>query len=236
MTQFEALFGIKKSQVKKNCVILPLLMKGALEGFGIRNFSRARLYGAGFNDDFTLIHSGLGVGLTGDAILHLEDTPCRNVVLFGSCGLVREAPDLNIGSLVTPVDCYAQESFSELLKNKSFSKEALHPDSAMLGRFSDNCKGVSVREVTCLTISSLKLEEEMTGLFVKRRIDVVDMECSAFFNAAAFTKIKALALFYASDIILKEPFYLPRTLPQKAAVASAIKNAAGLICELLKKS
>jgi len=236
MTQFEALFGIKKSQVKKNCLILPLLKEGLLGEFGIGNFSRARLYGAGFNNDFTLIHTGLGAGLVGDAVLHLEDTPCRNVVLFGSCGLVRESSDLNIGSLVTPVDCYAQESFSELLQKKNFSQELTHPDSALLGGFLENCKDAKVREVTCLTIASLKLEEEMTDLFVKNSIDAVDMECSAFFSAAAFTKIKALTLFYASDIILKEPFYLPRTPSQKEAVAFSIKNAAGLICEFLKKS
>lgn len=236
MTQFEALFGIKKPQVKKNCVILPLLKEGILGDFGIRNFSRARLYGAGFNDEFTLIHTGLGAGLVGDAVLHLENTPCRNVVLFGSCGLVRENPGLSIGSLVTPVNCYAQESFSEFLKNKSFSKEVMHPDSAMLGSFLENCGQTVVKKVNCLTIPSLKLEEEMAGLFVKNNIDVVDMECSAFFSAAAFTKVSSLALFYAGDVILEEPFYLPRAHSQKKTVAFSIKNAAGLICEFLKKN
>ncbi len=235
MTQFEALFGIKSSRIKKNCILLPLLPKGLQNEFKIDNFKRGKLYAAGGNNDFTLIHTGMGAGFTGDAVLHLKKSRCKNVMLFGSCGLVKARSGLSIGSLVSPVKCYANESFTELLLAKNVEPRVFYAQDKLLAEFLKYGQRAGLKEVNCSTLASLKLEEEMVDLFIRKSIDVVDMECSAFFSAAAFSGLNAIACFYISDIIKDKPFYLSLDSDSKSALSCAIKKAAGLVCEFAKK-
>lgn len=236
MTRFEALFGIKNSQVKKNCLILPLLQKGILDGFNIKDFSRGRLYGVGNNNDFTLIHTGLGAGFVGDAVLYLKETPCQNMILFGSCGLVNPKNDLSLGSLVSPVECYANESFTELLTGSGDAPLAFHPHRGLLKSFLVANPEAKIREVICSTLASLKLEEGMADIFTEKKIDVVDMECSAFFSASNFTGLKSAALFYISDIIKKQPFYNKLDSKSRLKISFAIKKSSTLICEFIRRN
>jgi purine-nucleoside phosphorylase len=235
MTQFEALFGIKSSSIKKNCILLPMLPKGILNEFKIGNFKSGKLYGTGDNDDFTLIHTGMGAGFTGDAVLHLKESPCENVILFGSCGLVKARNGLSIGSLVSPAKCYANESFTDLLLEKNIEPKVFYAQDKFLGDFLAAGEKMGLKKVNCSTLASLKLEEQMVDSFIEKGIDVVDMECSAFLSAAAFSRLNAIACFYVSDIIKDMPFYLGLDPDSKSALFSAIKDAAGLICEFAKK-
>ncbi len=235
MIQFEALFGIKSSRIKKNCILLPLLPKGILNEFKINNFKSGKLYGVGDNNDFTLIHTGMGAGFTGDAVLHLKESPCENVILFGSCGLVTARNGLSIGSLVSPAKCYANESFTELLLQKNVESRVFYAQDKFFGDFLAQGEKIGLKKVNCSTLASLKLEEQMVDLFIEKGIDVVDMECSAFFSAAEFAEINAIACFYISDIIKEKPFYLSLDPDSKSALCSAIKNAAGLVCEFARK-
>lgn len=235
MTQFEALFGIKSSLIEKSCILLPLLPKGILNDFGIDNFKRGKLYGVGDNFDFTLIHTGMGAGLVGDAVLHLKESPCKSAMLFGACGLASSKDGLSIGSLVSPFRCYANESFTELLLAKNAAPRVFYAPDKLFGDFLKYGERFGLKKVSCSTLASLKLEEDMAGTFIKKNIDVVDMECSAFFSAAEFAGINALACFYISDIIKDKPFYLSLGPDSKSALSSAIKNAAGLVCEFVKK-
>ncbi len=235
MTQFEVLFGIKSSRIKKNCILLPLLPKGILNEFKIDNFKRGKLYAVGDNLDFTLIHTGMGAGFVGDTVLYLKETVCRNIMLFGSCGLVMARNGLSIGSLVSPFKCYANESFSALLLAKKVGQSVFCAHDKLFGDFLKYGEKTGLKKVNCSTLSSLKLEEDMVDSFIESDIDVVDMECSAFFSAAKFTGLNALACFYISDIIKEKPFYLSLDTDSKSALSSAIKNAAGLVCEFAKK-
>lgn len=235
MTQFEALFGIKSSRVKKTCILLPLLPKGILSELKISNFKSGKLYGCGDNDDFTLIHTGIGAGFTGDAVLYLKESLCENVILFGSCGLVKARNGLSIGSIVSPAKCYANESFTELLLEKDIESKVYCAHDKFFADFLANGEKSGLKKVNCSTLASLKLEERMVDLFIEKGIDVVDMECSAFFSAAAFSGLNAIACFYVSDIIKEKPFYLSLDADSKSALSSAIKNAADLVCEFAKK-
>lgn len=61
-------------------------------------------------------------------------------------------------------------------------------------------------------MSSLKLEEDRHEWLIQQGVDVVDMECSAFFSAAQYAHLSALAVFYVTDIIKDRPFYKERSL------------------------
>lgn len=223
---------MRPGQVRKNCILLPCANKDILAGFGIKSLGRGKLYGCADAGDFTLIHTGMGVGLVGDAVLYLKETSSYNVVLFGSCGSVGS---LGIGRLVLPVRCLAQESFTEMLKHRNQESRVFYPDhdltEALLGVDQDSL----VKKVTCMTISSLKLEEERAMDLRGEGIDVVDMECSAFLSAAQSVKLKAFGLFYVSDVVKEKPFYEVLNQKDKKLLQLSIEKAAGMLCDFMRE-
>ena len=236
MMRFQTLFGIKESQVKNTCILMPLLGKDTLKGLGVEGFSRGRLYGSGNSPFFTVIHTGIGAVLLGDAVLYLEETPCQNIILFGSCGLVKQEKDLNIGSLVVPDKAYSLESFSGMLLKDAKDWKVFHGDSVLLESFLNENKTHNIKKVACLTLSSLKLEEDYLDLFREKQIQALDMECSALFSASRHIGRKGMALFYVTDIIDKKPFYRALTREDKSVLSSSIKSATNILCEFIKKN
>ena len=235
MKDFEVLFGITTQEVRGTCLLMPFISKDALQWFGIRRFARGKLYGAGNSRNFTLIHSGLGPALTGDALLYLKDTGCKNVILFGSCGLLAQNNGLGIGSLISPLKAYSLESFSRMLANQEIALDVYYPDKKLLEDFSSAASN-SISPVNCATVSSLKLEEERKGAWLKQGIEAVDMECSAFFAAASHSGLKAIAVLYVTDIIGVKPFYQNMGLKDKAKIFLARKKAAGLLCKFIQEN
>ncbi|MBU4458080.1 MAG: hypothetical protein KJ902_04985 [Candidatus Omnitrophica bacterium] len=231
MTKFKTLFGIKETDVKNTCLLLPLIKKDMLHGLCIERLSRGRLYASGNNSSFTIIHTGVGAGLLGDAALYLENTKCQNIIVFGSCGLVDEIDNLNIGSLVSPSLSYSLESFTEMLSG--YSKWESHkPDKKLLEYLINN----KVKKVTCASLGSLKLEEGYIDIFKEKNIDVADMECAALFSAVRCIKKKAAALFYVTDIINKKPFYRNLTTEDQRILSLSIKSAINILCKLTEEN
>ena len=235
MKDFEVLFGITTQEVRGTCLLMPFISKDALQWFGIRRFARGKLYGAGNSRNFTLIHSGLGPALTGDALLYLKDTGCKNVILFGSCGLLAQNNGLGIGSLVSPIKAYSLESFSRMLSDQDIASDVYYPDKKLLEDWT-SAAGSVITPVTCATVSSLKLEEERKGAWLKQGIEAVDMECSAFFAAASHCGFRSIAIFYVTDIIGVKPFYQEIGLKDKAKISLARKRAANLLCEFIQEN
>jgi len=231
MTKFETLFGIKESEIKDTCVLMPLLPKNALSLFGIKDFQRGKIYSSGNAENLTLINTGVGASFAGDAALYLADSGCKDIILFGSCGLVKSSGNMAIGSLVAPIKCCAMESFTNmLLKNNGF--KTFYPDKDMLESFLNDNK--IVQKVNCATLGSLKLEEESGSLFTEKDIQVADMECSGVFSAGAHKHLKAIALFYVSDIINEKPFYSEFSPDDRLRVASSIASGVKSICRFVE--
>jgi len=226
MTKFEKLFGMATKDVKENCVLAPMINKEIIAGLGIKKITRGRLYGSADMKAATFIHTGMSAALVGDAVLYLKETACKNLYLFGSCG---STGALDVGMIVAPSVSYADESFSAALYKKN-EIPAFYPDKVL---FEKLIQGNGLRKVVCQTIASLKLEEDRAELFRSRGVDVVDMECSAFFSAAAYSGLRALALFYVSDVISKKLFYEPLLLKERKVVEGSIKTGAGILCRNL---
>jgi purine-nucleoside phosphorylase len=236
MTKFRALFGLDASEIKENCILLPLLPKGILAELKVDSLAKGKLFCSGNSAEYTIIQTGMGPAFTADAVLYLKETACKNIILFGSCGLVHKNTGLDIGSLVVPSKCWENESFSELLIDKFKKEKVFYPDADLMTVLLNVGQRTGVKEVSCATLGSLKLEEQMQDLLIKEQIDVVEMECSAFFAAAKYCKLKAAALFYVSDIISEKPFYFEMEQELKTKIASSIKSAVNIICESFKKS
>jgi len=234
MDTFKILFGIEKSDVHKNCILLPLPSKELSEMLGLSDFSKGRLYASAGATHCTVIRTGVGPAFAGDAVLHLADTRCENVILFGSCGITETVAMLRIGSLVVPSSCYSAESFTELLGGDRHPWKMHHADTTLhdlLLRYADG----AAADATCLSIGSLKLQEEKLPLFKENGIDVLDMECASVFAAAAHIKRRAVALLYSTDSVRTQPFYAHMPRENRAALARSAKNAAHILCEFIEK-
>ena len=132
MEIFKKLFGIEAERVQASCVVMPFVTKEVLREFGVEDLSRGQLYGAGNGECCTVFHTRMGASFTGDAVLYLSQTPCRELYFLGTCGLLYRTPGIKIGSLVSPSHCYAQESFTSLLSDSRSIGISSSPDQALL--------------------------------------------------------------------------------------------------------
>ena len=196
MDTFKKLFGIEKSLVKPDCILCPLdevaLFGGSRAGergeyFRVADSPRATLVGTRYNR------------LAGDCVLHLADSPCRNVYLFNCCGGVGGG----VGAAYSVRKAFDFESFSGMLAGKTDA--ACHlPDEGLAGEFSAYS---GLPEGTCATVGSLALEEENLPRFRGLGVDCLDMECSAVFSAAKKAGKRALALLYVSNSVPDKPWH-----------------------------
>ncbi|PIQ89944.1 MAG: hypothetical protein COV72_00525 [Candidatus Omnitrophica bacterium CG11_big_fil_rev_8_21_14_0_20_42_13] len=230
MNEFKILFGTDKGAIKHNCLILPYLSRQLMIRLGIVNMPRGKLYAVAQAKNFSIIHTRMAPAFLGDAVLYLKDTPARNLMLFGSCGLVDKSQGLDIGDLVAAEKAYSFESFTQMLSEES-KPGIYYPDGKMLDcllRLKPRLK-----KVICATVGSLKLEDG-NPIFNKYGINIADMECSAFFAASGYIKRAAAAIFYISDIIGKKPFYSKYGPADKKAISRAVESAAEIICQISK--
>lgn len=231
MNIFSTLFGTEALSIKETCVLTPFLNKNILDGFRITKQKRGAVYSVGTNGLFSLIHTGIGSTFVGDAVLYLENTPCKNLILFGSCGAVKRTKKLGVGDIVTVKKALCQDSFVDMLLERK-TRDIFYPDRNFLAKISSN----KLPEVTCLTVGSLKLEEEYLERLRYGSIDIVDMETAAFFAAAEFVRKKAVAILFVTDILKSFPYYNVLKRENRALLKSLTRKASSVVYELIKNS
>ena len=233
MDAFEILFGVERSAVKGVCLVMPFIRKEVLKRFGVEKLSRGKLYAAADCRNFTLVRSGIGPAFTGDAVLHLGETGCRTLLFWGACGLLRQGLGLEVGSLATPSKISSLESFTGLLSGEAEPVEVPGPDGDLQRELIDSTGGL--KEVSCLTVGSLKLQDEKAESFLEKGADVVDLECASFFAAAHHSGLPAAALLTITDIVGQKPFYLKPDPEDRAALSASSSRAVEIICWLIEE-
>ena len=235
MSNFKTLFGIEPSAIQKTCIVIPYLAHGLLKSLGIEGLKKGKLYTTANTDTFTFIKAGIGTLLVGDAVLYLEETNCQEIIYFGACGLVKETDTLTIGSLVCPKVSLSFESFTDTLLRYTNKITAQYPDQELFQFFLNNELAQKIQPVTGMSIGSLKCEESYTEFFDEKGIEVIDMECSAFFSAAQYIRKKAIALLYVTDIIGKKSFFEPLEPHDTLQISLAIQTAGTVIQSFCKR-
>lgn len=215
---------------------MPILSKNVLKYFGINSLAKGALYPSQSTRNLTLIRVGIGPAFTGDAALYLKNTACQNIILLGSCALIKEEGSLKTGSLLLADKAYNMESFSRMLSCKNLESPLFNADKKLIENLFLAGTPHIIKRVTCVTTGSLKLETEFRDLFLHNNIEAVDMECSALFSAATAIKRKSAALFYATDVIGEKSFYTPFGDHEKTAVADSIRKAAGILSEFAEQT
>jgi purine-nucleoside phosphorylase len=179
-------------------------------------------YASANNDVFTLIYTKMGAPFVGDAVLHLKETRCENLILFGSCGAVKQTPATNLGSIVIARKAYDFTNFSQLLAGNKKIFAAWDADKSLVDKLIKKGMAQDAALVNCATFGSFYLEEKYQKLLVQKDINVVDMECTAFFNAARHIKRKAAAFFYVTDILKKQHVFASLPLESQNKINASI--------------
>lgn len=234
MIPFKNLFGIQSQEIKRTCVITPFLSKGLTRDLKIPQMFKGNPFAAGQSKHFTLIYSQIGAPFVGDAVLYLQNTFCENLILLGACGLVHKKASLDIGSLVAPTMSFSLESFSKLVDQNYDKIDSYYPSEALLNQFLEFKTPFKISKTTCATVGSIQLEEKYLESFKQNAIDVVDLECSAFFCAAKHINRKAIAFFYITDILKEKELHTPLSAKDRGSLRQAQKNIAKLISDFSK--
>ncbi len=156
----------------------------------------------------TMIRTGIGAPLTGDALLALGSTPCKRLIFIGSTGALQ--PDLNIGDLVIPTLSLSGDGFSRYLQPglppaDTFLQPAF-PDeffSITLNGYANAlapAAGFAVHRGTIFSTDSIAAQFPLLDDLAREHdCCAIEMETAAVFAAARFVNIQATALLAVSD-------------------------------------
>lgn len=223
-SQFRYLFGVEAAEIKPTCILVPFMSKGLLQTFGVKQFSRGNPYGCGNGDNFTLIYTHMGALFVGDAVLHLAEAPCQNLILFGACGLVQKHDKITLGTMTVPTESMAMEGFSDLLAQNNYPCVTCRPNAPLLNRLKQSTSE-PIQDVRCVSFGSLMLESTYQNQLIKQGIDVLDMESAAFLGAAQHIKKQAIALLYVTDIVGELPAYRKFLHEERVIINSAVEKS-----------
>lgn len=227
-SKFEILFGLKESEISENCLLMPIIPKFLFKKKSLHNIAVGKLYSTIKRSQYTLIHTRVGAGFVGDAVLYLKNTSCKRIILLGSCGVLKDKQGLSLGSFIIPEKSYSFESFSGFLLHNDLHPESYTPDETYKNAFIESIQ-TKINTGICATIASLKLEEDRYSSLLDLNIDVLDMECSALFSASKATGLKAFSMFWISDIITTSPYYRALDPSATGKINNAIVSSFSLV-------
>lgn len=232
-TEFEELFGVPVSEVKKTCVLSPIPNKTLVDDLKIEIHSPGKRFQVGTAPLMTFLYTHLGAVNMGDAVLYLEKTSCENLILLGECGLLLGHTNLDVGSLVVAQRSLALESFCLTTSGEYLKGEAFLPffvgDKKLIGPLTQCGKdiGVEIPPAVCASIGSNHRKHNHTSFYKKNHIEILDMECAAFYCAADYIRRPAAAVMYVSDLIQEIPSPIDSTHQQK--ISQAHHNTARIL-------
>jgi len=234
MDKFKTLFGMEKRDIKRTCVLAPVVTREILKTFELDFLEKGAVFSAGNNKYFTLVNTRIGGGFLGDAALMLAGTACERLILFGSCGAVNKK--LRIGEMVAVEKALSQDSFIGMLNKRPVSNMFL-ADAGFLRRIALFKDKYPFHAVTSLTVGSLELEEQYIEYLENSSIEVVDMETSALYAVAQQTGKKAVSLMFISDILGQAPYYeqLAKREEMSAVYHECAKNFYGIIKDITEE-
>ncbi len=223
----DRVFGCSVKNFERTCVLMPFLHRSVLEGLGLTELSKGFPYRAGSAHGLTLIETRMGECFAGDAVLLLQDSPCRQIVFIGSCGCLPSS-GLGVGSLVLVGKSYDIGSFSQILTGRPPVGGPVPTADLLREELADR----KLPTVTAASVNSILLEPTLIDRFQALEVDVVDLESAAVIQAATHIGRPILAVLYVTDRIgIDNPYEMPQQSSEK--VFDAQRNAVDVIRSLV---
>lgn len=198
---------------------MPLFSKEASNGFFVKTAYTDKVTVIGLKNNF----------LAGDTVLYLQNSGCKKIYLFGSCGGVG---DIESGDIVMIDKAYNFESFSKMVTRD------VNPDFFVSSKeLSDKFYGKNLYEDLIKTnsacVSSLLLESKYVNWFKENGVCAIDMESSIVFSAAKEIGVQAVCFMYVADHIEKSPFGQTPDEKMRQRISFARKNLARMIMDFI---
>ena len=205
---FQKIFGLPAAEIQPVCILAPFLMPGMLRALGVQVLEPGYPYRSGNGKFGTLIHTRMGAGFVGDAVLFLRECPVKALFLLGSCGAVRDDPALALGTVVVPDEAMSLDGFAALRDGLRQPGPLSHPAPALLSLANRHPQTANILQIHAASMNSVFLEESWQADLRAWNRDVIDMETAAFFLTAQAAGLPALAVLYITDILSKSHPYL----------------------------
>lgn len=210
------LFGCDPSDISRNVIISPIWSLGSFleKADKVKKTFKGWYRGVAIiykGMDVTIINSCIGAPLTGDCVIALGYTYCKNILFSGSAGGIND--NYNFGDLLICSCAVIGEGFSR------YHKDSLHKDcfgeevagstelaEILFKKTKEKAgkAGLNTHQGRIYTTDSILGENEESFAFMKDRgCDAVEMELSAVFTASKKIGRKAAGLITISDLPLK---------------------------------
>jgi len=170
---------------------------------------------------FTYIRTGIGAPRTGDTILALGLSKCKNVFFIGSAGALTSK--MRIGDVIIPEysitgDGYSRYLTSGTLKESDCFTEKVYPDTGLNNKLEEIVKnlsgadGVNIHKGRVFSIDTIFAQFAHIDEIKGYGCNCIEMETAAFFKASAVAGINAAALLQVSDnTVINKSLYSGRT-------------------------
>lgn len=245
---FKFCFGADPDKISGKAVVTPVVpVQLFKQHLAVEDEFKGKLY-SGFTGEadgvsVTVIRSGIGDRLLGDAVMMLAGAGVKELLFLGSCGGLSAC---EIGDIVIAEAAMNGEGFSRYFE-ETFSIDRLidqsrsvSADSAMVNAFSaylGRCKEHTsrLRNGNIFTIGSLTAEVGETLAAIQGRGFIgIEMELSAVYRAAKVTGISAAGLLVVSDLPVSKGFWEDAGQERKPAygesIEAAVKCSVGFLC------
>jgi hypothetical protein len=197
MDLFSKLFSASPKNIKTKVIITPFLYKGISSDLKLGAFKHGEQFWTAQSKDFTFIFTYPGAYNVGDAVLYLKETKAQDIVYYGACGLIKDRPNLRVGSIAVVKKAYNCESFTSLVNS-----EIERPAKIKLPKQNPFAKDFI--PISIASFGSIKLEKDYRPILAKYKIDGIDLETTSFYSACRKIKRIGTALLYSTDIIGRE--------------------------------
>ena len=174
------------------------------------------------NLSFTMIRTGIGAPLSGDATIALGCTPCTHIIFIGSVGGLDVAQ--SIGDLAIATRSYSGDGFSMYLPDSTdgphwqpsqsaMPEQELQSSIVQTSRVKADSNGVALHIGPVFSIDTILAQFQHLDWIVDQLGCIgIEMETSAVFRAAQLCGIRAAALLQISDVIpARKSLYSGRT-------------------------
>ncbi len=173
----------------------------------------------------SVIRSGMGAPATGDVVLALGCTPCRQIIFTGSFGGLMEK--ISIGDMMVVTEAVSGDGYSTYLGPEELSSQKLctpaKPDPELTDLLEQNAVKYNIHQLTSLykgrifSADSILCEYHHLEMMTDKYDCLgIEMETAAVFNTASLVGIQAAAILMASDVIpVKKTLFSGRTKQDK---------------------
>ncbi len=157
----------------------------------------------------SIVRSGVGAPLAGDATLALGCTACQRIWFAGSVGALRQ--DMRIGDLLVPDFAFSGDGFCRYLQPGPLTQdcflEKCAPDEALTGALARRAAllaksgGITLHTGPVFSSDTILAQFSRLG-YISTELGCagIEMETAAVFKAARSVGIRAAALLSISDV------------------------------------